>query len=507
VRFRRTSKVGLALRTVVSVKRAMSSIMHAARWLPGVGLAVLHVAAGGVLGAQRPSGAGGVPEELAALQGYVVDSLHNRPLVGARVTIDGTSRATVTTANGHYRIDSVPPGIRRVFFSHPVLDTVGIRMATRPLSFVGGEMTTIDLAVPSSGQIVSLLCPAAVLRARGPGALVGFVRDAETGAPATGSKVQLVYQVINSLTLKKSSIVRETTVDSTGSYRICGLPTPVTAEVQVFRNGISSGEVETDIEQGSLGLRSFSVAAARAVMAATDSGAPLKKVYRGTARVAGTVVDKRGQPIAAARVTLLGSGIVAMSQATGDFVLDSLPAGTQSLEVRKFGFGATVQAVELRSGTPAAVRVTMSDYVSTLPTVRVEAEVNKLTDIGYLKRKQTGLGFYMDGESLRTSAVRFSDAMRAAPGLTFVPATDGQNQVIKSSRDALGGCVTFVVDGTKFRELTPGEIDSYVRPSELRAIEVYNPTTVPAQFEDVGHTECTTIVIWTTLTTDHAAKK
>ena len=167
MRFRRTSNLGLALRVVVSVKQAMSSIMHAARWLPSAGLVVLHVAAGGVLGAQSQSVAGGAPEGLAALQGYIVDSLHNRSLAGATVTIDGTPRTTVTAANGHYRIDSVPPGVRRVFFSHPVLDTVGIRMATRPLSFVAGEMTTIDLAIPSSGQIVSLLCPAAVLRARG----------------------------------------------------------------------------------------------------------------------------------------------------------------------------------------------------------------------------------------------------------------------------------------------------------------------------------------------------
>jgi hypothetical protein len=477
-------------------------------WMAFVRFAVLCVATSGALDAQNPPGAGNPAGGLAAVQGYVVDSLHNKPLAGATVTVYGTSRTTVTTPEGRYLIDSVPSGNHRVLLLHPMLDTIGITVVTRVLSFVACQMTTIDLAIPSSSQIVSLLCPAAMLRTRGPGAFVGFVRDPDTGRPATGSKVQFVYEVTNTLSLKKTPVVREATVDSTGAYRICGLPTPITGKVQVFRNGISSGEVATEIEQGSLGLRSFSIAADHVVTTVGDSGAATRRVYRGTARIAGMVVDKQGQPVAGARVTVQGSGVIAVSRATGDFALDSLPAGTQSLEVRKLGYDATVRAVELRNGEPAAVRVTMSDYVPTLPTVRVEAGLNKgLADVGYLKRKQAGLGFYMDGADLRTTAVRFSDAMRAAPGLNFVPATDGQNQVIKSSRDGLGGCVTFVVDGTMFKELTPGDIDSYVRPDELRAIEVYNPTTVPAQFQAVGRSECTTIVIWTRLGTDHTTKK
>jgi hypothetical protein len=477
-------------------------------WMTFVRFAVVWVSTSGALEAQNPPGAGTPPGGVAAVQGYVVDSLHNKPLAGATVTVYGTSRSTVTTSNGRYLIDSVPPGSHRVLLLHPILDTIGITVVTRVLSFVAGQMTTIDLAIPSSSQIVSLLCPAAMLRTRGSSAFVGFVRDPETGLPATGSKVQLVYEIINSLSLKKTPVVREATVDSTGAYRICGLPTPMTGKVQVFRNGISSGEVATEIDQGSLGLRSFSIAAEQIVSIVRDSGAATRKVYRGTARIVGTVVDKQGQPLPGARITVQGSGVMAVSRATGDFVLDSLPAGTQSLEVRKLGYDATVRAVELRNGVPAEVRVTMSDYVPTLPAVRVEAGLNKgLADVGYLKRKQTGLGFYMDGGDLRTSAVRFSDAMRAAPGLNIVPATDGQSQVIKSSRDGLGGCVNFVVDGTMFKELAPGEIDSYVRPDELRAIEVYNPTTVPAQFQAVGQSECTTIVIWTRLSTDHTTKK
>jgi hypothetical protein len=490
------------------MNQATSSSMRPPAWLAPVALAVLCIAPSGALGAQNPPAATGSAAGFAAIQGYVVDSVHNQPLAGATVTIDGTSRKTLTTTRGRYLIDSIPPGSHRVLLSHPVLDTIGMTMATQPLTFTAGQMTTIDLAIPSSGQIVSLLCPATVLRVRGSGALTGFVRDPETGGPATGSKVQLVYEAAGVVGLKKTPMVREATVDSTGAYRICGLPTPMTGKVQVFRNGISSGEVATAIEQGTLGLRSLSIAAVHVVTTAGDSGAQERKVYRGTARVTGKVVDKQGQPLAGARVTVQGSGVTAVSQATGDFVLDSLPAGTQSLEVRKLGYGATDQAVELASGAPATVRVTMSDYVPTLQPVRVEAALdNGLTDIGYRGRKQSGLGFYMDGDNLRTDALLLSDALRTAPGLKIVPVSDGRTNVIKSSRNATGGCMNFVVDGTRWTELTPGDIDDYVRPDELRAIEIYNSSTVPAQFQAPGQSSCTTVVIWTVLSTNRTHKK
>jgi hypothetical protein len=77
---------------------------------------------------------------------------------------------------------------------------------------------------------------------------------------------------------------------------------------------------------------------------------------------------------------------------------------------------------------------------------------------------------------------------------------DGRTYVIQSSRDATGGCVNFVVDGTRWTEMTPGDIDDYVRPDELRAVEFYNPSTVPAQFATTGQTKCATMVVWTVRT-------
>jgi hypothetical protein len=475
------------------------ALLAAIQALASVAFAMLCMTPNGAALAQNPPAAPveqappGVAAGFAGIRGFIVDSLHQQPLVGATVSIEGTSRSALTSRDGRYSIDSVPPGRHRVLVTHPILDTIGMKFESRALPFAAGELATKNFAIPKGSQLVSVICPAAVLESRGPGALIGFVRDPDTRQPATGSKVQLVYEIHDLTGAKPITMVREAIVDSTGAYRICGLPSPMNGKVQVFRNGVSSGEVAAAIEQGSLGLRSLTVA-------------PAKSANSGTARVSGVVIDRQGQPIADARITVQGAGITTLSVASGRFALDSLPPGTQSLEVRKPGYSATDQAVELASAVPATVRVVMSDYVATLKTVHVEASmVNKgLGDVGYLKRKQAGLGYFMDGPTLRTDAISVTDAMRAAPGLHVTPASDGSSYSIRSVR---GGCVTLVVDGTPWKELTPGDLDSYVPPGDLRGVEVYTATMVPAEFQSPGRTTCTTVVIWTALSTDRSPKK
>jgi hypothetical protein len=112
----------------------------------------------------------------------------------------------------------------------------------------------------------------------------------------------------------------------------------------------------------------------------------------------------------------------------------------------------------------------------------------------------------MDGENLHKDALRFSDAMRMAPGLKVVPTGDGRTYAITSARDPMG-CVNFVVDGTKWQQMSPGDIDDYVRPDEMRAVEVYSGSTTPAEFQDAGRSSCTTVVVWTVQRTERAFRK
>jgi hypothetical protein len=459
-------------------------------------MAVAALVTASTLGAQNtPAAAGG----FASLRGFVMDSVHNVPLAKAIITVEGTGRSAVTTPDGMYRVDSVPAGSHRVLVTHPLLDTLGLNMRTPAYPFGAGQVHQLDLAVPSGDHIASILCTPA-MRARGPAIMVGFVRDPDTNGPALGSKVQLVYQNVD-LIGRKTPAVREAQVDSTGLYKICGLPREmVGGKVQVFRNGVSSGEVPVEVENG-LAVRAFSIVAQHAAVAEVknDSG-KVTRVVKGSARVTGRVMDKNGRPLEGARVTLQGAtgGNTVITRPNGEFTLDSLPSGTQALVVRKLGYAVTEAAVELAANAPARTEIKMGDFVPTLETVRVEAAENKaLADIGYLSRKQGAMGRFYDGKQINHQSMSFADVMRIDPGLRITPAGDGRTYVISDARNAAGGCVNYWVDGTPWESMTPGDIDGFVRPHEIVALEVYHGSQAPPQFTKPGQGSCAAIVVWT----------
>jgi hypothetical protein len=459
----------------------------------------------GVASASSAQSSTTAASSFAVIRGTVFDSVHQVPLVGAVVLVDGASRIGQTDGDGYYAIDSIPVGDRKVSVSHPLLDTLGIALVTGSIRFGVDSVVMLDLAVPSAKRIISMFCSTPADLARGPAALIGQVNDPDSDKPAVGSKVQLVYDGPTPLGTKTRPTVRETLVDSTGTYRICGLPEKLDGKLQVFRNDVSSGQVDVKVDSGQLALRSLSVISAHASSIAIDSAGKSTRVFVGTARLTGKVVNRSGQPVDHARVSVAGTGAAALTTPRGDFVLDSLPAGTQTVEVRKLGYGPTDKPVELTSARPAAVSVTMNDF--TLPAVHIDAAREQaLADIGYTERKKIGFGYFLDGPQLRNDAEKVSEVVRLAPMLKLVPGPNG-NDVIESARDPNKGCVNFIVDGSRWKELTRGDINDYLQPSELRAVEVYNPSSVPPRFQTSGEAGCVTVVLWTVRGVNRARKR
>ncbi|HEY6826712.1 MAG TPA: carboxypeptidase regulatory-like domain-containing protein [Gemmatimonadaceae bacterium] len=479
------------------MKQASSSQRPTAGWRIVAALAcVLAVPAARAQTGNPPASTS--PGGLATVKGFLTDSIHNTSLSKALVIVEGANRSTATDADGHYVIDSIPPGPHRVSVLHPLLDTLGVLMRSPEIPFAAGEMKDLDLSIPSPERLANIFCTSAQ-RSRGPAMMVGFVRDPDNNGPAIGSKVQLVYYEPD-LIGRKQLRTREATVDSTGGYKICGLPGDMSGKVQVFRNGVSSGEVPAEVTNGFLALRGFSIVSQhQAVVEVKGDSGKVKRVAKGSARVTGRVIDKKGQPLRDARITLQGGGdVVALSKANGEFTLDSLPSGTQAIEVRKLGYSVTEVPVELSSNNTTAANVTMSDAVPMLQTMRIEAAQDKaLSDIGYLQRKQSGMGRFYDGKQINHESMSFSDVMRIDPGLRISPAGDGRTYVISDARNAAGGCVNVYVDGTYWEPMQPGDIDSYVRPNEMVAVEVYHGSETPPQFTKPGQSGCATIVVWT----------
>lgn len=440
----------------------------------------------------------------ASVRGTAIDSVHDGlPLVGALVRVDTTRREAVTDSLGRYVIDSIPAGPHRIVIKHPLLDTLSISLVTPLINLTPGPQNVVDVAVPSPQTLVNIFCPAS-WRNFGPAALVGTVRDPDTQLPVPDAKVSLLWYESDPLGLRKTPRVRTPQIGKDGAYRICGLPANLNGKLQIFRGALSSGEVPIELKDGILALRSVSIVSAQnvQVVASTKMDSAGKrgppKIY-GQARVTGKVINKLGQPVQGARVEVQGSGIATLTKANGDFSLDSLPSGTQTLEVRKLGFSATDQPVELSSVATRSVTVKLADFVATLEPVRVQAKrEHALMDVGYNERKHSGAGFYMDGDQINKQAMLFSDILHVVPGIRVLPAGDGtNNNVIQSSRDPNGGCVNIFVDGTQWQQQFPGDLDSFVRPDEVGAIESYGSSSTPAQFQVAGQTSCETLVIWT----------
>jgi hypothetical protein len=447
------------------------------------------------------------------LQGVAIDSIHGGPLVNALIQVDSTSRAAITDSLGRFLVDSVPPGQHRIAVDHPILDTLGISLSTQPMTFVANEVTRMVIAVPSGEFLASRFCTPA-RRNLGPGVLVGRIREPDSENAAVGARVSLVWydpdppQVAGiAVKLNKAPRVREATVGEDGTYRLCGLPEKYEGKLQAQRkDGGTTAEVSISQEEGMLALRSMSVAP-KVVASAGDSGKAAQP--KGAARVSGRVTNKAGAPVAGALVSLLGGGTTTRTRANGEFTLDSLPAGTQALAVRQLGYAPQEVPVELSARAPARVTVQLGDKVPELAAVEVVSQRDQgLERVGFLSRKRGAAGgYFMTPEQIEArKAVQFTDLMTAVPGLR-VQGTMGRMAVTSTRSVGRAGCVTIYVDNSKFQQMEAGDLDSYVKPDEVAAIEVYQAgASMPVEYQTSG-ADCSAIVVWTKLNVERRNRK
>jgi hypothetical protein len=448
------------------------------------------------------------------LQGVAVDSIHGTPLVNAVIQLAGTDRVGITDSLGRFLVDSIKPGSYKVDVDHPILDTLGILLSTAPMQFVANEVTRVVIAVPSQEFLANRFCTSA-RRALGPGVLAGRVREPDSEVAAVGARVSLVWYDPDPpavagvpVKIKKAPRVREATVGEDGTYRLCGLPEKYEGKLQAQRkDGGTTAEVSVTQEDGLLALRSMSVAPL-AVATGTDSAGKPARVVKGAARVLGRVVNNRGAPVENARVTLNGTGASTTTRANGEFVLDSLPAGTQAITVRHLGYAPTEVGVELSSRTPSRVDVHMGPYVPVLETREVVSLQDAgLERVGWTQRKRGASGgYFISPDQIESrKAVQFTDLLTTTPGIR-VQGTMGRMAITATRNVGGGSCVNIFVDGSRWQQLEAGDLDSFVRPQEVAAIEVYpGGGSMPVEFQSPGG-DCAAVVVWTKLNVNRRTK-
>lgn len=430
----------------------------------------------------------------ATIAGRVVDSLNGRYLSGADVIIQGAKAQLVTDSLGRFRIDSLPPGTYQVGVFHPMLDTLGISLASAPFHVGPDSVSLVLLAVPSARTIIHAACPVAGFRPQGTSAVIGHVTEPETLQPVAGAEVSIAWtqlEVSKSVGVRRTPRLIRDSTDAQGAFKLCGLPNSMQATLQARKAGAVTAEIPI-----TLGDQESELFARTMLLSHTDSGAKT-----GNAVVSGRVMLEGAPSNAGSRVEVVGTDLIAMTNERGEFTIRNLPSGTHVLLARHLGFGAETVPVDLSSREAKQVTIKLPKFVATIEPVVVTARRGgSLDKVGFNQRMKSGMGFYLGPDQLQQMRPNdLTDILRRVPSLRISSGPDGD--VVTSSRGVSSltgsaGCVQFYVDDMPWQSVTPGDINNFVNAPEVVGVEVYAGPGAPVQYTQ-GMQDCTSVVIWT----------
>jgi Carboxypeptidase regulatory-like domain/TonB-dependent Receptor Plug Domain len=425
----------------------------------------------------------------AQIKGVVIDSLNRGYLAHADVIVEGAKSTLVTDSLGKFELDSLPPGTYQVGVFHPLLDTLGISLATQPFHVGPDSASFIVLSVPSAATIIHTACPVRP-RAQGTSAVIGRVTDPDTYQPVEGAEVSIAWselQVSKESGVQRSPRVIWDSTDANGAYRLCGLPNDMKATLQAKRGKSVTAEIPI-----ALGDDESELFARILLLSRADSGAKV-----GNASVTGKVVLEGSPTNAGSRVEVVGTDQVALTNDKGEFTMNKLPSGSHVLLARHLGFGAQTVAVDLTSREPQKVTIKLPKFVADLAPVVVNARSTAALDkVGFTQRQKSGMGFYIGPDQLQNQRPQYlTDILRGVPSLRVSSTSTGD--VVTSSRGVGGGCIQYFVDDMPWQSASPGDINDFVNANEVRAVEVYQPGTTPGQYMTGSGNGCTTVVLWT----------
>ena len=471
--------------------------------LPGMRASCLALALALVVG--RPVHAVAQQAATARVQGTVWDSLRARPLGGATVTLVRVSPepqrflSVTTDSSGRFLADSLTPGRYSIGVATPLLDSLEIQLPPLDTTLAAGAQLRVDFATPSRDRLVAAAC-AGMRLARGRGAIVGRVMDADSDTPIAGATVALSWTDVGldvrHMRATKDEKVGALVTDQMGQYRACGVPTDtyVTLQVQhAGRAGIAVRAVAADSVGVMVQNLSMSRTTARVLAAeSTASADTATALATGTAGLAGVVRGSGGKPLADAVVRVVDAAGSTRSDAEGRFVLASLPAGTQVVEARRVGYLVTQQTVELRAGRTIAQDVPMTRIVM-LDSVRVLARRERLRDFEHRAAAASATGALItSAEIARRAVTETGDLFRGGSVLGFHLVGTGVDAKVRSARGIgsfRANCdANIVIDGIQHQDI------NLVDPASIAGIEVYRGASgAPIEYES----PCGVIVIWT----------
>ncbi len=443
------------------------------------------------------------------VRGVAYDSVNARPLGRALIQMvrrddPSRSRRTIADSLGRFAADSLTPGEWLIAAIHPRLDSLAVEQLAMPLFIRASGTTRARIAVPSSRSLIGRVCGENVARDSS-GYVHGRLRNVQAMESGIEGTVRIDWL---EFTLSKGRVTRAQQgieVNSTpdGSFVACGVPAGGIVRVRAWSGADSTGVLELtlpahgiarlDLATGS--VRRATMAVRGAIPDPGTDSLPVTRVEvrRGDGALRGTALGIGGKPLESARVTVWGTGVEAVSAADGAFALNGLPTGTQTLETRAIGYQPVRQTVDILPDESVTVSAQL-ERLLLLDTVRVRAMRTQMLGpqmAGFMTRQRQGIGRFLGPDEIeKQQPFQTSDLFRRMAGAQVVPSPGGYVVQLR------GGCTpTLYIDGMRFG--TDGNLDNFIVPSEVRAIELYaSSTTTPPQFLDPFNA-CGSIVIWT----------
>jgi hypothetical protein len=221
----------------------------------------------------------------------------------------------------------------------------------------------------------------------------------------------------------------------------------------------------------------------------------------------GTVTAVNSIPVARARVTISETLLATATDSNGAFRVSQIPAGMRVLEIRMLGYAPLALPVEVLAGETLNLELALSPEAVVLKPVEVDAGTSDRALRGFTARRARGAGRYFDEEELARMQPRvFTDILRRIAGVQIQPGIEryGTGSSVQIGRNSGGmgarTCpVEFFVNGSPFPSARDGNINHYIAPEEVVAVEVYNGAAqIPQEFSSGAYnTRCGVVVIWT----------
>lgn len=426
------------------------------------------------------------PTVKGSIRGLVYDSLvASGPLVGATIELLELGRAVTTDGRGAFRFDSLPGGRFTLSWTHPSLAATGYTPPDRIIDLTAGLDIVLSLTTPSAASVYHRLCPGP--RDARTGVLLGTLTDAGSGKPIVAGEVRGEWT--ESSFSRAGLIKRPRTIragpDSSGRYRLCGVPTDVPVLLRVLVAGIDGPPLELRMEDRPMVVRHLT--------ATTDTAS------RGRAQLTGRITAN-GRGLAEAQVLVLGTPAVARTGPDGSFTLADLPAGSHTVEARAIGYARKRLLIDLKETGTEPLALDLARLPVELPELKVAGAQAGSNGFDERRRLNNG-GHFITGEELtRKGTIRVEDAFKGLPGVKVAPA--GLNDYyILSTRGGSGfgaECeFTVYVDDVRIPLDPENGLGIPVMPQDVRGIEVHQgPNSAPIQYQS-SNNNCGVILIWT----------